>query len=352
MKYMKPYYFISLLLALLTSVSVAFAQDTQPQRRTRTRPGEAVTTTENSPKLTERAKIKNEVNSKGPSRVVWLREMYRTVDLEKDNNAALYYPTEPIGDRVNLFTLIFKLLADSKITAYNYLISGDEVFTDKEKLNFEENFLKKYEILYKKNGTDENARYAVEDGDIPSAEVLQYMIKEGWYFDEATGKFDSQITAICPIMKREDYGTGNITQNGLFWLKYDDLRPYLSQSLIMTSDLNNAVTYSIDDYFTKRMYKGDIIKTVNLKNRTLQQQVGSDDPAALKLAQDSIEKQLQFFEKQLWLQEDSTKVASNDKKAKKTDDKKKEEKKKEEKPKASKLESTPSEPTRSVRRTR
>ncbi|MDR1762796.1 MAG: gliding motility protein GldN [Dysgonamonadaceae bacterium] len=352
---MKPFYFISLLLMLFAVAYDAFAQqETPPQRRTRQRPGE-VAATDNSPKLTERAKIKNEENSKGPSRVVWLREMYRTIDLDKENNAALYFPVEPLGDRVNLFTLIFRLLADGKITAYNYLISGDEAFVDKEKLDFEKDVLKKYEILYTKQGSGENARFVVDDGDVPSAEVKQYMIKEGWYFDEATGKFDSQITAICPIMKREDYGTGNVTQNGLFWLPYDAVRPYLSQTLIMTSDLNNAVTYSIDDYFTKRMYQGDIIKTVNLRNRTLQQQVGSDDPKALKLAQDSIERQLQAFRQQLWMPEDSTLVASNSKKAKKSDaskDEKKEEKQKQEKPKASKPEKSSSTPTRSVRRTR
>ncbi len=40
----------------------------------------------------------------------WVREIYRYLDLTKDKNAALYFPESPIGDRMNLFTMIFKLL--------------------------------------------------------------------------------------------------------------------------------------------------------------------------------------------------------------------------------------------------
>jgi len=278
--------------------------------------------------------------------------MYRNIDLNKDNNAALYYPVQPIGDRMNLFTTIFKLLADNKIVAYNYLFDGREVFTDEQKLNFE-NVLKNYGIIYKTEGSGDNIRYLVENADIPSNEVTMYQIKEGWYFDAATGTYKTQVTAICPMLVRQDYSVGDITTNALCWIPYENLRPYLSRAMIMTSDYNNVMTYSIDDFFTKGMYKGDIVKTVNLKDLSLAQQVGND-PELLKLAQDSIENQLKAFRKQLWVQQDSTQVVtgkSSKKESSKTVSVKKE---KEEKPKAAKPEksSTPSAPTKSVRRTR
>jgi len=305
--------------------------------------------------LTERAKIKNEQQSKAPEHVVWLREMYRNIDLDKDNNAALYYPVQPAGDRMNLFTTIFKLMADKKITAYNYIPNQMEVFTDSQKVDFEKDILKKYKILYKQEGTGDNVRYVVDNSDIPSAEVLSYLIKEGWYFDAATGTFKSQVLAICPMLVLKDYNVGDITNNPLFWIPYENLRPYLARTMVMTSNYNNVLTYSIDDFFTKGMYKGDIIKTVNMKDQSLAQQVG-DDPEKLKHAQDSIESQLKAFKEQLWVHRDTTQVADSKsgKKAsvKKESSTKSESSAKEQKPKAAKPEKAPSAPTRSVRRTR
>ena len=347
---MKSLHIIGLILTFLACSSASFSQNQEIQRRTRQRPSETLSS-DNTPVLTERAKIKNEETSKAPAHVAWLREMYRYIDLEKESNAALYYPVQPIGDRMNLFTTIFKLMADRKITAYNYL-DGREVFTDDEKVNFED-ILKKFQILYKTQGSGDNIRYIVDDSDIPGSEVLQYQIKEGWYFDAATGTYKSQVIAICPLLVRVDYYIGDTTINPLFWIPYETLRPYISRTMIMTSDYNNVMTYTIDDFFTKNMYKGDIVKTVNLRNQSLAQQVGND-PEKLKLAQDSIENQLRAFKNQLWVQEDTTQVADN-KSGKKENVKKQSVKtEKEEKPKAVKQEksSAPASPTKSVRRTR
>jgi gliding motility associated protien GldN len=344
---MKLIRFIGLIFLLVAFAGESFSQNPQPQTRTRQRPGE--TPADNMPALSERAKIKNAENSKGPAHVVWLREMYSYIDLTKDENAALYYPPRPVGDRKNLFTVIFQLVADGKLVAYNF--NDTETFTEAEKVDFEE-ILKKFQVLYTVQGTGNNKKYIVDNRDIPGSEALKYLIKEGWYFDEATGSFKSQVTAICPILVREDDYGGGVTNNPLFWIPYENLRPYIAREMIMTSDYNNALTYTIDDYFSKRMYTTDIIKTVNLRDLSLAQQVG-DNPEVLKHAQDSIEKQLKTFEKQLWVREDTTLVA--DKKGQKTVKKsttKKEETKKEEKSKATKSESAPSAPTRSVRRTR
>ena len=52
----------------------------------------------------------------------------------------------------------------------------------------------------------------------------------------------------------------------MFWLPYENIRPYISNSYIMTSNMNNAMTFTMDDYFRRRMFEGDIIKTQNLMN--------------------------------------------------------------------------------------
>ena len=66
----------------------------------------------------------------------------------------------------------------------------------------------------------------------------------------------------------------------------------------MTSDLNNAATMTLDDYFTKNMYRGKIFKTTNMLGKTLAQYCKSD--SAMTKEQKRIEGELIAFEKNIW----------------------------------------------------
>ena len=55
-----------------------------------------------------------------------------------------------------------------------------------------------------------------------------------------------------------------------------------------------------DDFFTLNMYKGDIYKTRNLRNRTLSQ-MAKEDPDTLKALQDSIQRRLDHYADNLWV---------------------------------------------------
>ncbi|MDL2223868.1 gliding motility protein GldN [Bacteroidales bacterium OttesenSCG-928-M06] len=343
------YYILVFVLIIGCLQDISAQQRTRPSRQ---RPSEAASN--KLPSLTERAKIKNEEESQSLAHVVWEREIYREIDLTKEENAPLYYPVQPIGERQNLFTLLFKLLMDEKITAYNF-IDGREIFTEKEKIDFE-NLLKKYQILYTKEGN----QLVVDDSDIPSSEVTMYMVKEGNFFDAATGTFQTSVIALCPLLVREDFYYGGTTRDALFWVTYDEIRPYISREMIMTSNYNNALTYTMDDYFRKQMYSGDIVKTTNLMGRSLAQEVGSE-PEALKHAQDSIENQLKSFDKKLWVisteKDTTTVVASVPEKIKEKKEnpktvRKSNSKEKTKKSDSSSKSSTKSSPSRSVRRNR
>ncbi len=99
-------------------------------------------------------------------------------------------------------------------------------------------------------------------------------------------------------MSREDDFGDAAQKYPLFWVKYDDLAPYLSKQIIMTSNLNNAATMSMDDYFTRNMYKGQIYKTTNMLGKTLRQYCPTD--SALTKEQKRIEGELAAFEKNIW----------------------------------------------------
>jgi hypothetical protein len=84
----------------------------------------------------------------------------------------------------------------------------------------------------------------------------------------------------------------------LFWVKYADLEPFLSRQSLMTSNLNNAATMTMDDFFTLNRYEGKIYKTNNLLGKTLAQYCPTD--SAMTKEQQKIEKELKSFEENIF----------------------------------------------------
>lgn len=263
------------------------------------------------PQLSVRAENMNQSQTQDITNVPWMREIYRTLDLDNDKNASLYYPESPIGDRMNLFTMMFKLLQAGDVVAYQYSLNGQESFTEQNKLDFKI-LLDNNSIMY----TEKDGAFQVEDVDIPSNEVLKYYVKEAWYFDASNSVVDVKILALCPVIVRQDDFDAGSTNYPLFWMPYENIRPYAARMPIMTSNLNNASTQTVDDYFRKRSFEGEIYKTTNMRNKALVQMFPTD--SLMKKEQKRIEGELQQFKKNLWevKQTAAVKPATNDAQAK------------------------------------
>lgn len=229
-----------------------------------------------------------------PEEVVWRRDIYREIDLTKDENAGLYYPVEPQGKQVNLFTYIFKLAQNGYIPVYEYPTDGSDVFTDETKVQMK-TILDNYHIFYE----EQDGKLKVDNSDIPSSEVRKYYLKESAYYDQANASFRIKVLALCPVMMRDDDWGGEATQYPLFWVKYADLEPFLTRQTMMASSLNNAATMSMDDYFTLNMYRGNIYKTNNAQGKTLIQ-LCDGDTTKLSAEQKRIEKELEAFRKNIF----------------------------------------------------
>ena len=229
-----------------------------------------------------------------PENVVWRRDIYRELNLDDDANAGLYYPVEPIDKQLNLFTYMFKLALNGYIPVYEYRLDGNEVFSDSAKVQMR-TVLDNFHIFYE----ERDGKIRVDNSDIPSAEVKMYYLKESAYFDDANSTFHRKVQAICPVMLREDDFGGEASKYPLFWVKYSDLEPYLSRQTVMTSNLNNAATMSMDDYFTLNRYEGTIYKTNNMLGKTLAQ-ICEGDTAKLTSEQKRIEAELKAFEQNIF----------------------------------------------------
>ncbi len=309
---MKRFYYIVAIMAAAHLAAPMYAQEEggNAQQKVRKAPrvsrGERVAgkDVKGLPDLTIRAQDMNERLTQEIGNARWMRIIYRQVDLTKEQNAPLYYPVHPMNGQMNLFSVIFQLLSENKIKAYEYL-DGYEVFDETREVNFKE-LLDRFYILYEEipGRGGEEPTFVINESDVPSEEVKSYYVKEAWYFDQNNSVFAVKTLAICPIMT----STGDMgeTTMPMFWLPYENIRPYINTAYIMTSSVNNAMTFTMDDYFRRRMFDGEIIKTQNLMNRPLQAYCPTPD--SMKREQDRIENQLVAFEKALWIQPDTTKT--------------------------------------------
>ena len=229
-----------------------------------------------------------------PENVVWRRDIYRELNLDDDPNAGLYYPVEPIDKQLNLFTYVFKLALNGYVPVYEYRLDGNEVFSDSAKVQMK-TLLDNFHIFYE----ERDGKVRVDNSDIPSAEVKMYYLKESAYFDDANSTFHRKVQAICPVMMREDDFGGEASKYPLFWVKYTDLEPFLSRQTVMTSNLNNAATMSMEDYFTLNRYEGKIYKTNNMLGKTLAQ-ICDGDTTKLSAEQKKIEAELKAFEENIF----------------------------------------------------
>ena len=252
-----------------------------------------------TPGVTDRMQQFYRQNEQSDADRLWMRVIYRALELDNPKNAALYYPEEVIDGQENLFRIIMRLLADNQIAAYEYL-DGKEIFTDKYKLKVRD-MLDRFHVLYTdaKGSTEKNPKFTIEESDVPANEVLSYYILERWEFDARSNKTKRRVEAICPVLHRSDDFGADAVRYPMFWVKLDALRPYLAQQYIFIDDDNNLPKYTYDDFFTLTMYDGDIYKTRNLTNKSMVQMF--PDPDDLKRAQDSIQNRLDTFDKNIWV---------------------------------------------------
>ena len=235
-------------------------QQTQQAQQTKKQNGSST--------MTQRMQLSYPVALDVPEEVVWRRDLYREVDLSEEANSGLYYPVQPIGKQMNLFTYIFKLAQNNYIPIYEYSTTNDgqDDFSEEAKIAFK-TVLTDHKVRF----TEENGKLHVDNSDIPSGDVTKYYLKECAYYDQANSSFHIKVLALCPIMNDPDFGP-----EPLFWIKYADLEPFLSRQSIKTSDVNDAAMMNLDDFFTLNKYKGKIYKTSNRLGRTLVQEADGD----------------------------------------------------------------------------
>lgn len=202
--------------------------------------------------------------------VMWSKIIWRMIDLREKQNLPLYYPSQPIGSRMNLTDLLLWGIDNEGLTAYS---TDDPLNEFKLPMTKEQIDLAFDALPDTQKVQDVNTGELIETvipGERRTDEIKQVLVKEKWYFDKQHSVMKVRILGLCPIRiynRKDDQGlpTEEILKQMTFWVYYPEARNLLAKNEIYNRS-NDAQRISFDDFFRQRRFNSFIFRESNVYN--------------------------------------------------------------------------------------
>ncbi len=255
--------------------------------------------------------------------VIWSRVVYRVIDMRYKQNYQLYFPTR--SDDPN-YRSLFKVIVDGIVDGLPVYTKRDDQIAPDFTQPMPRNEVPKI-FLTDKPGDDYSKDTTHFNVATSSAMLLhydsiadtysfffypyegfvrnqlKYVIQEVIFFDRHYSRLYSKIMAIAPLQSDkidiagESTLTAKLLQSLLFWISFDELRPYLQKQFIIPNQ-NDTKRVTYDEFFQKKLYTSYLLGDGNIYNRLITDYATT--PEDVKKEQDRIAAELLNFEQDLW----------------------------------------------------
>jgi gliding motility associated protien GldN len=236
--------------------------------------------------------------------VMWSKVIWRMIDLREKMNLPLYYPLQPIGERMSLMGLILFGVESEGLQVYNP-DNQDEFKVPMTKEEIEQrmgNVTKTTQI----QDTTGAMRDTTVAGERKFEEIRKVLIKEKWFFDKNYSTMQVRVLGLCPIrvyprvvkgVTNPDEEAQEMDMKKVCWVYYPEARNILASHPIYSRH-NDAQQISFDDLFMQRRFSGYIYAESNVYSNRLVQDYTTGIESLLE--SDRIKETLTNFEHDLW----------------------------------------------------
>ena len=245
--------------------------------------------------------------------VLWEKRVWRIISTQERINYPLFYPVTPLSDRMSLWdVIVYGVQTEGSLTIYD-----DEEFyspvlppngnrQDPEYLELLKSKYFGYEqtitIINQETGDVEldeegNERTETKAAPFEAPDIIEYRIKEVWFFDKQRSQMDVRIIGIAPVVYKKDDNGQILNKSIIFWLYFPEAR-YVYQNFFVYNAQNDAMRMSFDDLFWKRRFGSYIYKESNVFDRIVAQE--ATDGIEQLLISEKIKEEIFKIEHDLW----------------------------------------------------
>lgn len=233
--------------------------------------------------------------------VMWMKTVWRKIDLRQKMNHSLYFPSVPGSqNRYSLFDYIKNdALKDPSFKLYDPGVMGtNDMFTDPMSKSQIDSLFTKTELVVTPS-LDRVGEFdtVTVTTSLSRDDIKGYEIKEQWFFDKQRSTMDVRIIGICPIITIHDKSTGEYKgEKPLFWIYFPEAKYAMAQWPFYNAN-NEFEGLSYEDVFIKRKFASRIIKVSNVYDRYIDEYMAGTDAL---LESDKLQNELFIMEHDLW----------------------------------------------------